>query len=174
MALCLLLLPVSAWPDAESISLQEKRFLDGKLILLIPISFAPMGEEMLKRKYPSKRRPTLVYTNLKGSVNVAINHTRNAVRPEQIPELHTAMESMFKRLYPSATWFRSELLELGGRDFFLLDLRTVAIDTEVRNLMIGTSVEGRLLMVTFNAIRALEDRWLSAGNRIIRSVRILE
>jgi hypothetical protein len=160
--------------QSSSIQLEGKTFLAGKVSLQLPADFEPMGEEMLKFKYPAERRPTLVYSNKAASVSVALNHTNNRVTPAQLPELHEAMEGMFKRLYPSATWFRSELIVVNGRQWFLLDLRTPAIDTEVRNLMLGTSLNDRLLIVAFNATRELEGTWLATGNRIIQSVRVRE
>jgi hypothetical protein len=133
-----------------------------------------MGEEMLRLKYPQERRPTVVYTDPTGSVNVTVNHTANPVRPTDVPAVHSAVESVFKNLYPSARWYGSRLFRIGGKPFFMLDLRTPAIDTEVRNLIIGTSFEGRLLLFTFNTIRELETTWIPVGIKILHSIRISE
>ena len=61
---------------AQSVQLEERSVLGGKVVLLLPVTFELMGEEMLRLKYPAERRPTVVYTNPAGSVNVALNHTR--------------------------------------------------------------------------------------------------
>jgi hypothetical protein len=156
------------------LQLEEKHFLSNKLSVLMPKEFEIMGEEMLKLKYPSERRPTLVYTNKDGTVNVALNHTQNRVTLSQLPDLYKTMDAAFKNMYPSATWFRSELTEINGRNCFLLDLRTPAIDTKVRNLILGTSLEGRFLIVSVNATEQLEATWLPVANKIIQSVRIQE
>jgi hypothetical protein len=155
------------------IELEEKSFLDGRLVLSVPKSFGPMSEDMLKLKYPHERRPTTVLTNERGSVNVALNHTNNRVTAADIPQLKKQMETVFKRLYPSATWFRNELSQIAGRECFLFDFRTPAIDTEVRNIMLGMPLDDRLLLITFNATRALEASWIPVGNRIIKSVKIV-
>ncbi len=150
------------------------RLLNGKLTLPIPKSFTSMSEEMLRIKYPSERRPTLVWTNESGSVNVAVNHTLNAVRPDQLPQLLETMESSLKNLHPSATWYRSEVASIEGKEFIVIDLRTPAVDTQIRNVMVGTSLEGRLLLVTFNVVERLENTWLPVGNKIIMSTRIAD
>lgn len=157
---------------AGAVDLAPRTVLGGRVTLLLPMTFAVMGEDMMRLKYPSERRPTLVFTNPDGSVNVALNHTDNRVGSDDIPALLDVVVDMFRNLYPSARWYRSEVAEIAGRPFFLLDLRTPAIDTEVRNLMAGTSLDGRLLFVTFNVTRELEDAWLAAGEAIIRSIRI--
>jgi hypothetical protein len=156
----------------SGIQLEEKSLLDGRLLLSIPKSFGPMGEYMLKLKYPNERRPTIIFTDESGSVNVALNHTSNRITPTDVPQLRKQTEGVFKRLYPTATWFRNELKEIGGQQCFLFDFRTPAIDTDVRNIMIGMSLDGRLLIITFNATRALESRWVPVGNQIIQSVKI--
>jgi hypothetical protein len=161
-------------PVDTKIPLAEKQLLDGKVTMLIPKEFEVMSEEMLKVKYPSERRPTLVYTNEPGSVNIALNHTQNKVLGSQLPQAHKSVETTFKNLYPSATWFRSELSTINDRDFFLLDLRTPGIDTPIRNIIVGTSCQGRLLLVTCNMTEKLEAEWLPVCNKAIQSIRVSE
>jgi len=168
------LLAVQASAQSTQVTLAERALLDGAVSVLIPESFSLMSEELLRLKYPSERRPTVVFSNERGSVNLAANLTANAVRPEQIVELHKAMEGTFKNLYPSATWYRSEVITQDGRRYFVLDLLTPAIDTQIRNIMYGTSFKGRLLMFSFNVTRELEKSWLEVGQRMLSSVRIRE
>lgn len=157
---------------AEEATLEPRTLLNGKVTLLLPKEFKPMSEEMLKVKYPSERRPTLVFSNERGSVNLALNHTRNSLPADRLAAFHKGMETTFKRLYPSAKWFRSERVNLNGREFFVMEFRTPAIDTEVRNLMAGTSLDGRLLLFSFNVTKELEKEWLNAGTRMIESIKV--
>jgi hypothetical protein len=48
------------------------------------------------------------------------------------------------------------------------------IDTEVYNMVWGTSVDDRVLMVTFTLPSGLEDKWIPIGNTILTSARINE
>ncbi len=154
--------------------LEGRELLGGRLQLLVPTDFETMTEEAMKAKYPAEQRPTLVLTNPRGTVNVALNHTSNPLQPTQISEVHQAMDGMFRNLYPTATWHRSELTTVGGREFFVLDLMTPAVDTQIRNLLVGTSFEGRLLLVTFNCTRELDAEWSETGRRIIESIELRE
>jgi len=160
------LAPVSA----SSQDLAPRSFFDGRLTMLIPVGFEPMSEEMLSVKYPHERRPTLVFTNPSGSVNVALNHTQNRVLNDQVPELHQAMDLMFRRLYPSAEWNRSETGQRDGMRYSTLDLITPAIDTEIRNIILAVSLDGRMLLVSFNCVQELEGKWAPLGQQIIDSV----
>jgi hypothetical protein len=80
----------------------------------------------------------------------------------------------FRNLYPSATWYRSEVITQDGRRYFVLELLTPAIDTHIRNIMLGTSFRGRLLLVSFNVTRELEKNWLEVGRRMLSSVKVKE
>ncbi len=157
---------------AETVRLEQRSILNGKIEILLPAAFKVMDKEMMQLKYPSERRPTIVYTNPAGSVNVAFNHTKSKISPEKIPAMHKYLESTFKNLYPSAKWFDSNLIQINGRRYLMLDVRTPAIDTEIRNMIVGTSFEGRLLLLTFNAVRALEETWVPVGTEIIQSIKI--
>jgi hypothetical protein len=156
--------------SAEAPALERRRVLGNRLTLLVPTTFSLMSDDLRTRKYPSTNRPDFVLSNAGTTVNVAVGH-----RPERLPvtavrEAHKAIETTFRNLYPSATWYRSELVRLHGREWFLLDLRTPAADTEIRNIIVGTSLDDRLLLVSFNATRQLEDEWVPIGNRIIQSI----
>ena len=170
--LALFMFSASSTAMTAGVELVDTVVLGGKMSLLIPVGFAPMGEAMLQRKYPSTRRPSLVYTNMPGTVNVTINHTHNAVEPAQLPKLRAALASVFERAHPGAIWLRNEMTQIGERPFFLLDLRTKAADTQVRNIIVGTSAQGRMLLVSVNATHALESDWMPVAERIMRSVRV--
>jgi hypothetical protein len=153
-------------------TLEERKVLGGKVSLLVPKAFKPMSAAMIKKKYPAGNPPTLVYTNAAANVNVALNHTDSRMPADELAAFHKAVEVKFKELHPSAEWFSSEVKKINGKEVFVMDFRHSAADTEVRNVMLGASLDGRLLIVTFNTTQALEKDWLAAGNKIIASVKI--
>ncbi len=169
--LCSFTLTLTSFAQSPE-ALTPKVLLGGTVQVLVPAGFAPMSEALLRVKYPSSQRPTLVYSNPSGSVNLALNHTANPLQPNQLAEVHQVMEATFKRLYPSAVWFQSGLTTINGRAFFLLDLRTPALDTEIRNLMVGTSLQGRLLLISFNVTKPREARWLPTAKKILASIKV--
>ena len=157
---------------AQAPALHTRSVLGGRVTLLIPRGFEPMSTELLVRKYPSANRPNLVYSNSATTINVALEHTAHHLPATQLAAAHQSIRSTFQQMYPSAEWFRSEIRAINGRQFFLLDLRTPAADTAIRNILVGTSLDDRLLMISFNVTRALEPEWLPSGNRIIESIAV--
>lgn len=64
------------------------------------------------------------------------------------------------------------MIERGKLKFILFDFRTPAIDTEVRNIMLATSLQGRLLLISFNCTKELEGKWLPIGYQIVESIQL--
>ncbi len=154
--------------------LEARTALGGRVSLLVPESFKPLPENLLRLKYPAEQRPTEVLSNAQGSVNLTFNYTQNALRAEQVAEAYPTLDKLFRNLYPSAHWNRSEVISRGGRDFLILDLWTPAADTEIRNIILGTSAGDRLLLVSFNVTKELEGEWGGVGEQMIDSVRVRE
>ncbi len=150
--------------------LEPRSLFDGKVSILIPAGFEPMSEEMLAEKYPLGEAPKLVFTNPDGSVNVAMRHTSMQVGPQDVPLVHQFVEWTFQRQFPRAVWFGSTTGERGGMPYFTLEFVTPADGTGVRNIMLGTALDGRMLLISFNCTRELEEQWAPLGQQIIDSI----
>ncbi|KLV05494.1 hypothetical protein ABT56_10990 [Photobacterium aquae] len=155
-----------------SAELITKNVLNGRVSLLIPQQFTQMPDDILEIKYPSSRRPTEVLSDDSGSISLAFNHTNTVMESSDIPEFHHAISKMFHNLYPSAKWFRDEIIERNGRIFIVLELITPAMDTEIHNIMYGTSVDGRLLFIAFNTTIEQSKKWLPIGRKVMESLTI--
>jgi len=169
----LLIATLVLWlPGSFAAELTKTSVLNGKVALLIPQEFGLMSEDMKQRKYPSQARPPIVYTNAATTINVAINHTSGEMPEASMPVLRSYLDGVLKNQYPTATWLRSEAVSRNGRTLVFYDFRAPALDTTIRNIMVAASLEGRLLLVTFNCTIAEEEEWESLGKRIIDSIEI--
>ncbi|MBK8495133.1 MAG: hypothetical protein IPL50_08915 [Chitinophagaceae bacterium] len=68
----------------DPVELEKKEILEGKVEILLPKHFGIMPEEMLLLKYPSANRPTLVYSDENGTVNIAFNLTASRASQQQL------------------------------------------------------------------------------------------
>jgi hypothetical protein len=152
------------------VELESKLLLDGKIELKIPEDFGVMEEAMMKIKYPMESRPTLVYTNESGGINVALNHTQNKANQDMITAYKDNLVQTFKNVYPSAKWKDSGVKEINGRKVGYMELVTPAIDTEIYNLLFFTDLDGRLLLCTFNCTKKDMKEWIPVGEEIMNSL----
>lgn len=154
----------------EKIVLENVSVLSDEVDILIPKSFNIMSEELAKTKYPYENRPTIIYTNESGSINIAFNNTENEAANSQIQEYTDSLIKSFENLYPSAEWYDSGVKELNDKTIGYIEVLTPAIDTEIYNLMCFTEFDGKLLIVTFNCIKDEMNDWEPIAKSIMDSL----
>lgn len=155
----------------EEIVLKPKMVLEDQLSMLIPEEFDIMAEEIAQIKYPSERRPPIIYTNEASSINVVLNYLEDEIKNKQIEEFHTSVEGMFQNLYPSAEWLSAEVIQNdAGKNIGVLELVTPTIDGEVYNLIHFMELDGRVLMVSFNCTDQEMEDWKPIGKEIMNSI----
>ena len=156
--------------SANAETLVKRTVLNGKVTLTTPESFGPMSNEQLELKYLSSRRPTEVLSDSTGGVSLAFNHTQNKMTPAQVRVAHASLSKSFHSMYPSATWIRDDLIVQNGQIYMVLELITPAIDTKIHNIIYGTSVGNRFLLIAFNTTIQQSEEWLPVGKRIMESI----
>lgn len=156
------------------INLQEISVLSDKVEILIPKGFSIMSGEMAKIKYPSERRPTLIYTNESATINIAFNHTESKASNGEIQSYKDSLEKTFKNLNPSAKWYSSDVLKINSRNVGCLEFLTPALDTRIYNLIFFTELDGRLLLISFNCTEAQMNDWKPIAINIMNSLNVKE
>ena len=155
----------------EKIELETKSLLNNKVGIFIPKSFRLMSEEEAKYKYPSERRPSLIYTNEDGSINVVFNHTTSKGNDREISKYKDSLKGTLKRLYPSAIWYGDDTIKINRKKVGFLELLTPAIDTKIYNLVFFTELEDRLLLVSFNCTEGQMKDWKPVAKEIMNSIK---
>lgn len=152
--------------------LEAKKVLNDKVEILIPKGFTIMTEEMAKVKYPMENRPSLIYTDEKGSINIAFNHTETPVQDSLIKDMKDPMKQAFSGMYPDATWYRDEVLQINGKNVGVFELLTPGVDTKIYNLIFFTELDGKMLMTTFNCTEQQMEEWKPLAQEILQSYKV--
>ena len=153
--------------------LVDKKVLANKLSIQIPKDFVLMSEDMLNVKYPAtSRRPTEVYTNEAGSINIALNYTQNQITLEDLPEMEKVLKNQFIST-AGITFSSSEIKSINGQKFVIFDFYSKTVDAKIYNLMFVTSLNNRMLIGTFNCTEEHFSHWKLIGQKIINSLRVL-
>lgn len=98
--------------EEESIEFTIAEVIPGHISLRLPKSFTEMPESYVKIKYPSERRPKLIYTNGTLTVNVTVNPTDNRLYDDEMQVYQTELLKMLKRMQPNASWLSDGVSEL--------------------------------------------------------------
>ena len=140
----------------------------GGFSLKIPTEFKIMSDEMLNVKYPNGNPPSLVYTNERGTINVALVMNDVAMKNTQIEEYIKTMESTYKNYSKDV---KVNFWEINNHKIGEIEFTTQASDTEIYNHIIAFSVDGKLRLVNFNCTKELEDEWKEISKFIIDSIK---
>ena len=160
-------------PLCQTEDLVKTYALDYRVSLEVPKSFGPMKQDILELKYPNNRRPTEVISNNEGTISISLVLTDVVVTLKQLKIAHDEMTKLMKTSYPKSEWFRNEYIRQSGAQFFVLELITPAIDTDIHNIMYGTSIGDRLVIISFNVTKSLADSWLETGREIMSSISLV-
>ena len=143
----------------------------GEFSLKIPADFNIMSKEAISNKYPTGNAPSLVYTNERGTINIAFVLNDVAMRNDEIEEYTKAMEAMYRQYANDidTNFFERDNHKIGEIKFI-----SPASDTNIYNHIIAFSVDGKLRLVNFNCTEELRTEWEEVGNFIINSLNFTE
>lgn len=133
----------------------------------IPSEFNIMSDEIVNVKYPNGNAPSLVYTNDKTTINVALVMNDVAMKNSQIEEYVKTMESTYKNYSKDVKlnfWERSNH-KIGEMEF-----TTQGSDTEIYNHIIVFSVNDKLRLVNFNCTKEQMSEWQEVSKFIVDSI----
>lgn len=163
--------PQSNQVETSNIELTQKSVLDNNVSVKIPTAFHEMSEEDIRAKYPSGRRPSIVYSNETGSVNVAFNHTSTPLTQSR---LQMTMEGIVSSISNAgtATWIQKEIVKTGNRDFIVLEFTIPSGAERIYNLMYITDIDGKMAIGTFNCTEKEMAEWKTSARTIMTSIKV--
>lgn len=156
---------------ANQPQLETKSLLSNHLEILLPKGFTVMSEKMAALKYPKGNRPSLIYTNKSGSVNVAFNHTQSKLSNNDMPKFTEAMKKYLKSAQPAATWISDGVATVNKKNVGYLEMITPGLDTKIYNLMFFVELDNRALLITFNCTEEQMKTWQPVAKKIMNSIK---
>ncbi|MES0488542.1 MAG: hypothetical protein ABUK01_01020 [Leptospirales bacterium] len=155
-----------------SVEMGITKIFNYKVSILIPKNMKRMTKKMMEIKYPAQNRPTLVFTNESGSINVAFNHTTTKLQQKDIESLTEYMEQTFLQAYSDAKILDKGVKVIHDRKVGFIEVITPASDTEIYNLIFFTNFKGTMLLSTFNCTVAEAKDWQRTAYKIRESLKI--
>ena len=133
----------------------------------IPSEFKIMSDEIVNVKYPNGNAPSLVYTNDKTTINVALVMNDVTMKNSQIEEYVKTMESTYKNYSKDV---KLKFWERNNHKIGEMEFTTQGSDTEIYNHIITFSVNDKLRLVNFNCTKEQMSEWQEVGKFIMESI----
>ena len=133
----------------------------------IPSEFKIMSDEIVNVKYPNGNAPSLVYTNDKTTINVALVMNDVTMKNNQIEEYVKTMESTYKNYSKDV---KLNFWERNNHKIGEMEFTTQGSDTEIYNHIITFSVNDKLRLVNFNCTKEQMSEWQNVSKFIMDSI----
>ena len=133
----------------------------------IPSEFKIMSDEIVNVKYPNGNAPSLVYTNDKTTINVALVMNDVTMKNSQIEEYVKTMESTYKNYSKDV---KLKFWERNNHKIGEMEFTTQGSDTEIYNHIITFSVNDKLRLVNFNCTKEQMNEWREVSKFIVDSI----
>ncbi|BFH17785.1 hypothetical protein WJ0W_001792 [Paenibacillus melissococcoides] len=160
--------------NGETIPFTEERLLNGKIRVLLPKTFHQMSPQAAAMKYPSERRPELIYTNDNASINIAFNHTEHNVMEAEIEEFTVSMIHILRRMQPILQWYEDGVKDIHGKRVGYCEFLAPSLNVNVYNLMFFAELEQTALLCTFNCSEEEMKHWQPIARGLMDSLVIGE
>lgn len=133
----------------------------------IPSEFKIMSDEIVNVKYSNGNAPSLVYTNDKTTINVALVMNDVTMKNSQIEEYVKTMESTYKNYSKDV---KLNFWERNNHKIGEMEFTTKGSDTEIYNHIIAFSVNDKLRLVNFNCTKEQMSEWKEVSKFIVDSI----
>lgn len=156
---------------AASDTANRTQIADGKASIVLPEGYIKMSDELLAQKYPAANRPKEAWfvEKEKGKVTLAFNMTQNAMKEAQLPEFAEVMKNNLATFSPEVS-----SMTINGNKVQRIKVTTPdAADPKggIYNVMQFASLDGKLMIATFNATADLKDQYSNAGLEALSSIK---
>lgn len=149
----------------NSIEMEYEDF--GGILLKIPKDFEIMAAEYVEMKYPLEDRPSLVYTNEDGSINIGYSVKETLLGNDEVEETTKQVADIYDDIFESLDF---DIIKKDNYNIGMLKFISPAVDSKIYNHLMIMSIDGKVVMVSFNCMEEDMDEWKAVGDFILKSV----
>ena len=157
---------VAETSDGERIETEYMRIDNDKFFFKVPVNFVRWDDETIMKKY-SGNVPDIVFSNEETTVNLILSFTEDIIANDQIEVYKNSAEITFTEI---GEIIESDCYEVDGHNVGRIKVITPAADTDIYNDMIFFSYDDELIVLSFNCISELSEKWRSVGDFLIDSL----
>jgi hypothetical protein len=160
------------FPSFLSQELVYTKVLSNKVLIKLPSDFKIMDPQTLSSKYSrNKIKPTEVYTNRDATVNITFNLMSQVLTEDNVIKYGNSSIKQIASLNEVRDVKGSNEI-INGKEIVVVEFFSKAIDGDIYNLMFIASVDGRLMLGSFNCIAAVLPQWQHAAHEIVNSLKV--
>jgi hypothetical protein len=126
---------------------------DAGVVFEAPAGFTLLSQDELAIRYPNKRPSQIVVGNERRTTTITYEWRNDKLPPEDLVMAKPEFEKGMERALPDLEWIRKDIVSLRGWDWIKLEMISHKQDTNIHNIFMMTSHQGRLLVFNFNSTK---------------------
>lgn len=152
---------------SAGLEIASYKIAEPSLTIDIPKNFTPLNERLLKLKYPSENRPTLVLSDESSKVNIGVSLKNMKLPPEKLTEYKDLIMQFMPNYHPSA----EKVTLSDGREAWIIRFVSKAVDSDIQNNLLITTYDNKVLYITFNCTDDLWPKYREMSTTSLLSVK---
>ncbi|MGS7249856.1 hypothetical protein HG549_12420 [Pseudomonas sp. SK] len=149
---------------ASSAVMKTESIRSLQLTVQLPEQLNILPEDWVALKYPSERRPQVVYGNEDGTVSFGISKLKKS-ELVQIDEVKDAVMNMMRNLEPQAS-----SVTVDGRKGWIIQFTSKGFDANILNMQLYLMTNENLVIATFNMTAEKLSEFQALGEKTLRSI----
>lgn len=159
--------------EGKPIQVVDQTIMDGKITFRMPRLFSIMDPELAALKYPSERRPNIIYTDESTTINLAFNAIQYALSDEEVEDFRDDMAEALEQAQPSAQWMEKEMAFINDKTIGFIEVITPALDGSIYNLMFFSALDDQALIGTFNCMEEDMETWRPIARSMMETLQFI-
>lgn len=160
--------------EGERIPFSRRELLERKISMILPKTFHVMNGEEAALKYPSEHRPSLIYTNETGSINLTFSWMNHPLTEEGLGVLTEEMSYMLRANLPIREWKGSGVREIvSGERIGYSQYISSGLNANLYNEMGFAVLEGKTLLCSFNCTEPEMKTWAPLFKSMMDSIQVI-
>lgn len=145
----------------------------------VPEDFRPMTDDELAARYPSGRKPLVMYTTADLMTNFGVNATNNAWNEKDLVILKDFQKANIRTLYEGVTFTRDEVTKIGKKQFAVFEFMTdpaagKATTAKYKQyfILMYCIIKGQVFVINFNCPENEKTLWLPMAKKMVDGVKV--
>ena len=116
-----------------------------------PDGFTLLAEAEIHAKFPSRTGPVSAVGNERRTTTVAYDVRDVAVTDTILESQLKEISTTSARAIPGFALVEQDMITINGRRWAYIEFKSTAIDADIRNILLMSAYEGRMVVLNFNS-----------------------
>ncbi len=116
-----------------------------------PSGFTKLSDAEMAKKFKGANAPKFATGNASRGTTIAYELKPVPVKDSELDKGLIALAGAVDKQIPGVSWVKKEIIELAGKRWIYLEMKSAASNANIHNIMLVTPFENQMLVLNFNS-----------------------